>query len=117
MLPSTDTHEMISLPLGIDRRSVNFAVRVEDNSMSPLLCDSDILLVKAKHKIRHGELGVLLLDGSMHVKRCYLSGKQCRLESLDVTVPDIVVDDYTMLDYIGEVVKILHPDECRVAEI
>lgn len=118
MLPSTDVHEVIPLPLGVEKDGADFAVKIESDNMEPLLCNGDILLVKSKHQPKHGEFEIFLMgDGVMHLKRCFKHGGEYRLESLDSTVPDTIVNDYKALNCIGKVVKVLHPIEYKIEDI
>lgn len=118
MMPTTNVQEMMYLPLGIERSSVDFAVKVENDNMKPLLYNGDMVLAKSTHCPKNGELDIFLMnDGLMHLKRCFLSGKRCRLESLDATVPDIIINDCNILNCIGKVVRVVHPEEYRTEEI
>ena len=116
MLPKVNTPEMVELPPGIDKRSVNFAVRVVGNSMAPLLCNGDILLVKKKRWVCHKELGIFLIDGKMYAELYYSKKNNYRLISLDLDINNIVLSPENLhrVTCLGAVVKILHPGEYKI---
>lgn len=118
MLPRVKVHEMVEFSIEIDKGSVNFAVKVVGNSMAPLLCNGDILLVSKKRWVRHKELGIFLIDGKMYAELYYSKGNNCRLISLDLDINSIVLSPENLhkVTCLGAVVKILHPGEYKIHE-
>lgn len=117
MFPSTDQHEMVTIPLDVDSKDADFAVVVDDHSMEPLLFEGDVLLVKSQPSVKHGELGIFMLDGVRRVKRMYLKGTCCRLVSLNIDYGDVIVKDIKKLVCQGKVIKSLRGSECVLSEI
>lgn len=51
---------------------VDFAVKIQGNSMSPLIKDGDTVYVKKNCDVGIGDIGIFCVDGSMYCKQYYI---------------------------------------------
>jgi len=61
--------DLIEIPDVPEYRHVKYAVCVNGQSMEPLYCDGDILLIEPTEDIEIGETGIFIVDGQSYVKK------------------------------------------------
>lgn len=72
---------------------VDAAFRVSGSSLEPIYSGGDFLLVEYTDQLNHGDLGVFLISGSVHVRRFHSANGVEKLLPLCVDIPEILVDD------------------------
>lgn len=72
---------------------VDAAFRVSGSNLEPIYSDGDFLLVEYTNQLNHGDLGVFLLGGTVHVRRFHSADDTQKLLPLCVDIPEIPVDD------------------------
>lgn len=80
--------------------TVDFAVRVNGDSMEPKFKSGDVLLVEETNSIEYGELGIFILDGDGYFKK-YMGD---RLRSLNPEYGDILLDQFEEAVCCGRVI-------------
>ena len=82
-----ETHDMLadSAPCDCD-----FAVRVCDSSMEPLIQNGNICYVKKAKNITVGNLGVFKIDGKIYVRKL----EKERISALNPNYPSFSINDY-----------------------
>ena len=61
--------DLIEIPDTPEHKRVKYAIGVNGDSMEPLYCDGDILLVEPLREISLGDIGIFLIDGQSYVKK------------------------------------------------
>jgi repressor LexA len=84
--------------------SATYAVRISGDSMAPRYEDGQIVYVQQQQTLRHGEIGIFLLNGEAYVKRLAGDGAAV-LESLNVRYPPIPVAEFDDFRVLGKVVE------------
>lgn len=86
-----------------NQRSGDFAMLVDHADMEPMFHKGDYLLCEYCASIKHGELGVFEINGQKHAKQLYLKQGECRLVSLNVDIPDVIVNSLNDLKCVGRI--------------
>lgn len=61
--------DLIEIPDVPEYRHVKYSVGVNGQSMEPLYCDVDILLIEPAEDIEIGEPGIFIVNGQSYVKK------------------------------------------------
>lgn len=87
-----------------------FALYVEGDSMSPIIPDGSLIIVRQQPKVENGQVAVVLWDGEneAHVRRVYVDEKQklVTLQAVNPAYPPITVKP-NKVRILGLVKKIL----------
>lgn len=86
-----------------NQRPGDFAMLVDHSDMEPMFHNGDYLLCEYCDSINHGELGVFEINGQKCAKQLYLKRGECRLVSLNLDTPDVVVKSLSDLKCIGRI--------------
>ena len=81
-----------------------FGIVVKGNSMEPIFHDGDTVWCSRDKKMQHGDIGVFIYEGNCYFKRLRDRVGGTRLQCLDASYPDIVVDRPEELISVGKVV-------------
>lgn len=65
-MPPTKKIEIPDIPA---YEKVDYAIAVNGNSMEPVYCDGDMLLIEMSEEIQIGEIGIFLVDNESYVKK------------------------------------------------
>lgn len=68
-----DDFEMILVDSAIPKNA-DFAVKIQGNSMYPVISDGDIVYVGRTEQLSNGDVGIFSVDGSMYCKQYYIDG-------------------------------------------
>lgn len=71
----------------------NFGIKISGESMEPDYHDGQIVWIKQRSKLEHGEVGVFMYDGNCYFKRLRDRVGGMRLQSLDSKFPDVIVSE------------------------
>lgn len=82
-------YDRIRVPATATAQEADFALTVSGNSMEPLYCDGDLILVKAQTSYEIGDTVVFSKNGESFVK---LAGERC-FESINPDYPDISIHE------------------------
>lgn len=76
---------------------------VDNTDMEPMFHKGDYLLFEYCDSINYGELGVFEINGRKHAKQLYLKRGDCRLVSLNLDIPDVIVNCMNDLRCVGRI--------------
>lgn len=82
----------------------SFAIRISGDSMEPLLSDGDLVFVKKTGEIRHGQIGIFLLNGESLCKRLGEVEGTRALISINPAYPPILILETDDLRLVGRVI-------------
>lgn len=99
-LSEGDDWEEISVPDTPEARKADYALTIQGNSMEPVFCNDDIILVKQQDAVDLGQIGIFVLNGAGYIKK---NGGD-RLISLNDEYDDILIDEYDNCHCVGRVI-------------
>lgn len=77
-----DDFEMVLVNDSVPKNA-DFAVKIQGNSMYPIISDGDIVYVRRCEQIPIGAIGIFCVEGSMYCKQYYLDKNGLLLKSLN----------------------------------
>lgn len=99
-LGDDSSYSIINVPLTDRSRRADFIIRVTGDSMEPIFCDGDKLLVVRTQTLDIGDIGVFVLNGESYVKKL---GKS-KLISINPAYGDIPYDKDDTISVVGKVI-------------
>lgn len=93
--------EWITLPRNDKTENADMILEIRGDSMHPLFCDGDKVLVKSSDSIIEGEIGVFVLNGESYIKKM---GKGC-LISLNPSYEPIKIGRFDDIHCVGKVIS------------
>ncbi|MBD3949544.1 helix-turn-helix domain-containing protein [Tuanshanicoccus lijuaniae] len=84
--------------------SHDIALKVFGNSMAPLFQDGEVIFIRKKKEINHGQIGVFIVNGHGFVKKLYKGINEVKLISLHSNYKDIVLTEHDDIHVVGVVV-------------
>lgn len=85
-----------------------FFLRVRGDSMiEDAILEGDLVLVKAQPTLKNGDIGVVMVDSEVTLKRFYLERGRVRLQPANRDMKPIIVPKDKDLVVVGKVVKVL----------
>lgn len=106
LLFDAEPDEIWSVVSNSETRKADIGITVSGDSMEPLYCDGDVLLVRKQPDIEIGEIGIFIKDGQGYVKK---KGED-RLISLNKSRPDIYPSEFGEILCFGKVIGKLKPE-------
>lgn len=92
--------ERISLPDLPEYQNADYAIKVNGNSMEPDYNDGDIVLVSQKSELKHGDVGIFIVNNSAYLKEY----GEHELISRNPDVSNIRVHKYDNIVCMGKVI-------------
>ena len=83
--------------------NASFAVRIQGNSMQPIINDGDIVFVQPNVNLQNGDIGIFSYNGETYCKKLNYNQKNIVLQSLNADYRDITVYNQDELFIIGRV--------------
>ncbi|MDK4476151.1 LexA family protein [Fusobacterium necrophorum] len=101
--------DLLPIPKELSKRC-DFATFVEGNSMSPVIKNGDIVLVKKDCEIENGNIIIFSMNGNYYIKKYHYNPftKKISFISLNKEYKDIFVEETDELNIIGRVVGSLN---------
>lgn len=99
----------IKIPLTDESRRADFAVSVRGDSMEPIYCDGDLLLVRRQPAIDPGEIGIFIVNNEGFVKKL----GQGELISLNDKYENIPLHEYDEIRCIGKIEGAIPENEAK----
>lgn len=99
-LEEGDDWEEIRVPDTADARKADYALTICGDSMKPVFCNNDIILVKQQDAVDLGQIGIFVLNGEGYIKK---NGENC-LISLNDAYDDILINEYDDCQCVGKVI-------------
>lgn len=99
-LDGDSSYSIINVPLTDSSRRADFIIRVAGDSMEPIFCDGDKLLVLRTQSLDIGDVGVFVLNGESYVKKLGNS----KLISINPAYGDIPYDKNDTISVVGKVI-------------
>lgn len=94
------SYSIINVPLTDESRRADFIIRVAGDSMDPIFCDGDKLLILKTQTLDVGDIGVFVLNGESYVKKLGNS----KLISINPAYSDIPYDKNDTISVTGKVI-------------
>lgn len=92
--------DQLSIPDTPENRKVDYAIRVSGNSMEPDYYDGDIVLVSQKVELKHGDVGIFIINNDAYIKEY----EETELISRNQDSPNITISEYDNIVCMGKVV-------------
>lgn len=83
-------------------KHTDFCFQILINRYQPVYQKNDLLALQ-RTSVSHNEIGLFWFDGIYYLRALFKEGDHCRLHSLNVIDPDIIVTDPENLECIGKV--------------
>lgn len=83
--------------------NASFAVKIQGNSMQPLINDGDVVFVQPNANLQNGDIGIFTYNGETYCKKLNHSQNNIILQSLNSDYKDIVVYNQDDLFIVGRV--------------
>lgn len=99
-LGDDSSYSIINVPLTDESRRADFIIRVAGDSMEPIFCDGDKLLILKTKTLDVGDIGVFVLNGESYVKKLGNS----KLISINPAYSDIPYDKNDTIFVAGKVI-------------
>lgn len=99
-LGDDSSYSIINVPLTDESRRADFIIRVAGDSMEPIFCDGDKLLILKTQTLDVGDIGVFVLNGESYVKKLGNS----KLVSINPAYSDIPYDKNDTISVTGKVI-------------
>lgn len=99
-LGDDSSYSIINVPLTDSSRRADFIIRVSGDSMEPIFCDGDKLLILKTQSLDIGDIGVFVLNGESYVKKLGNS----KLISFNPAYSDIQYDKDDTISVVGKVI-------------
>ncbi|MCW6662907.1 helix-turn-helix domain-containing protein [Aerococcaceae bacterium NML160702] len=94
--------EVVSCPSPVPEHDI--ALKVFGDSMYPLFQNEQIIFVNRTTEVRHGQIGVFVVNGQAFLKKLYKDYSSVKLISLNKDYDDIELTEFDRVDVIGTVV-------------
>ena len=82
----------------------DIALKVFGDSMYPLFQHEQIIFVNRTTEIRHGQIGVFMVNGQAFLKKLYKDYSSVKLISLNKDYDDIELTEFDRVDVVGTVI-------------
>ena len=101
--------DLLPIPKELSKKC-DFATFVDGNSMSPVIKNGDIVLIKKDCEIENGNIVIFSLNGNSYIKKYHYNPftKKISFISLNKEYKDIFVEETDELNIIGRVVGSLN---------
>lgn len=84
--------------------SADFGITIHGDSMTPRICDGDVVWVRQQDSVEENQIGVFVLNGDALCKKLISKGGRFFLRSLNEKYKDIAITEYDTLKVIGRVI-------------
>jgi phage repressor protein C with HTH and peptisase S24 domain len=81
----------------------DFGVTIHGDSMTPEICDGDVVWVKSEQNVENNDIGVFILNGDSLCKKKIVVGGKIYLRSLNEKYSDIEITEFDDLTVVGKV--------------
>lgn len=110
---SDNSYETMSFPAGTVPDRTDFGVRINGNSMEPLIEDGSIVWVQAVSAVEDGDIGIFVMDNCGYCKRLHIDSKRRRayLRSQNDSYEDISIKEYNDFRTVGKVIGWIRPTD------
>lgn len=100
--------EYLSLPKELNKKC-DFATFVTGDSMTPLIQDNNLILIRKSESLENGNIGVFFLNDNVYVKKFSFNPltKEMKLISLNKDYPIISIKSSDAFHIVGRVVGVL----------
>lgn len=88
-------------------KHTDFCFQILIDRYQPVYQKNDLLALQ-RTSVSHNEIGLFWFDGIYYLRALFKEGNHCRLHSLNVIDPDIIVTDPQNLECIGKVLGIVY---------
>lgn len=85
--------------------TANFGIRISGESMEPDYHSGQIVWIRRRAKLEHGDVGLFLYDGKYYFKRLRDRVGGTRLQSVDTNYPDVIVSSPERMTSLGIAVE------------
>ncbi len=92
--------EQLPIPNTPENRKVDYAIKVSGNSMEPDYSDGDIVLVSQKVDLKHGDVGIFIVNNDAYIKEY----GETELISWNPDADNIIISEYDNIVCMGKVV-------------
>ena len=100
-----DTYEP-SEPYLTTNWDADFALKIAGDSMDPLYCDGDIVLVKKRNTIENAQIGIVAIDDEVFCKKIILTEDLPLIVSLNHNYPPRKIVEGERVDILGIVIDV-----------
>ncbi len=90
-------------PLNNITRKADHTLKINGNSMEPLINDGDTVFILEQPMINEGEIGIFIYDDEIFCKQLVLEDDQIILRSINKSYKDIIVSKENFFQTIGKV--------------
>lgn len=84
--------------------AADFGIAIHGDSMTPDICDGDVVWVRQQDSVAANQIGVFVLNGDALCKKLVSIGNRFFLRSLNKKYNDIPITEYDSLKVIGRVI-------------
>lgn len=102
-----DDYELITVDLDKypQLSQVDFAVRVQGDSMEPLYYNNDIVFVKEQPAVENGQIGIFIYEGESYIKKLEICDNDAYLVSINTKYKPIKINEHSDIKTCGLVIN------------